>query len=137
MTRTGQKWFRGEPLVAAALLAGLLGLWASTPAAAEGDKPAPATPAAAQGDKPAPPTIFELTKPQVPSAIKGMSDAVREGILTPPPPPVQEWVLQPDGSMKNSRTGISIALRNVCAPGDMEHEAALAAFKRSQARKSH
>ena len=124
MTRTGREWFRGELLVAAALLAGLLGLWTSTPAAAEGDKPAP-------------PTIFELTKPQVPSAIKGMSDSVREGILTPPPPPVQEWVLQPDGSMKNTRTGISVALRNVCAPGDMEHEAALAAFKRSQARKSH
>jgi hypothetical protein len=66
-----------------------------------------------------------------------MSDSVREGILTPPPPPVQEWVLQPDGSMKNTRTGISVALRNVCAPGDMEHEAALAAFKRSHARKSH
>ena len=124
MTCTGREGFRSEPLVAAALLAGLLGLWASTPAAADGDKPAP-------------PTIFELTKPQVPSAIKGMSDAVREGILTPPPPPVQEWVLQPDGSMKNTRTGMSIALRNVCAPGDMEHEAALAAFKRSQARKSH
>lgn len=125
MARTGREWLRGERVVAAAFLAALLGLWAPTLAVAEGDKPAP------------PPTIFELTKPQVPSAIKGMSDSVREGILTPPPPPVQEWVLQPDGSMKNTRTGVSIALRNVCAPGDMEHEAALAAFKRSQARKNH
>src|SRR5215813_5267909 len=57
MIRTGREWFRGEPLVAAALLAGLLGLWASTPASAEDDKPAPPTPAAAEGDKPAPPTI--------------------------------------------------------------------------------
>src|SRR5215470_16984769 len=125
MRRMGQEWSRGERLVAAALLGALVGLWACGPAAADGDKPAP------------PPTIFELTKPQVPSAIKGMSDSVRESLLTPPPPPVQEWVLQPDGSMKNTRTGITIALRNVCAPGDMEHEAALAAFKRSQARKSH
>jgi hypothetical protein len=125
MARTGREWSRGEWVVAAAFLAGLLGLLAPTPAAAEGDKPSP------------PPTIFELTKPQVPSALKGMSDSVREGILMPPPPPVQEWVLQPDGSMKNTRTGMSIALRNVCAPGDMEHEAALAAFKRSQARKNH
>ncbi len=125
MTRTGREWLRSKRVVAAAFLGALLGLWAPMPAAAEGDKPAP------------PPTIFELTKPQVPSAIKGMSDSVREGILMPPPPPVQEWVLQPDGSMKNTRTGVSIALRNVCAPGDMEHEAALAAFKRSQARKNH
>ena len=125
MARTRRDRFRGEWVVAAVFLAGLLELWAPTPTAAEGDKPSP------------PPTIFELTKPQVPSALKGMSDSVREGILMPPPPPVQEWVLQPDGSMKNTRTGMSIALRNVCAPGDMEHEAALAAFKRSQARKNH
>jgi hypothetical protein len=125
MTHARREWSRSERMVAAAFVGALLGLWAPMPAAAEGDKPAP------------PPTIFELTKPQVPSAIKGMSDSVRESLLTPPPAPVQEWVLQPDGSMKNLRTGITIALRNVCAPGDMEHEAALAAFKRSQARKSH
>jgi len=124
MTRTGREWFCSERVVAAAFLGALVGIWVPMPAAAEGDKPA------------SPPTIFELTKPQVPSAIKGMSDSVRESLLTPPPPPVQEWVLQPDGSMKNTRTGVTIALRNVCAPGDMEHEAALAAFKRSQARKN-
>jgi hypothetical protein len=125
MARTGREWSRGERVVVAACLVALVELWTCAPAAAEGDKPAP------------PPTIFELTKPQVPSAIKGMSDSVRESLLTPPPPPVQEWVLQPDGSMKNTRTGVTIALRNVCAPGDMQHEAALAAFKRSQARKNH
>jgi hypothetical protein len=65
-----------------------------------------------------------------------MSDSVREGILMPAPPPVQEWVLQPDGSMKNTRTGISIALKNVCAPNDPDHEAALDAFRRGQARKT-
>ena len=124
MARTDRTSARAARVMLAACLVALAWLWLCGPAAAEGDKPAP------------PPTIFELTKPQVPSAIKGMSDSVRESLLTPPPPPVQEWVLQPDGSMKNTRTGVSIALRNVCAPGDMEHEAALAAFKRSQARKN-
>lgn len=38
--------------------------------------------------------------------------------------------------MKNTRTGISIALRNVCAPGDFDHEAALASYNRAQAGKS-
>src|SRR5215467_12180743 len=65
MTHTRREWSRSERMVAAAFVGALLGLWAPMPAAAEGDKPAP------------PPTIFELTKPQVPSAIKGMSDSVR------------------------------------------------------------
>jgi len=106
------------------LLVALAGLWTCGPTAADDEKPA------------SPPTIFELTKPQPPSALKGMADSVREGILMPAPTPVQEWVLQPDGSMKNTRTGISIALKNVCAPNDLDHEAALNAFKRAQARKT-
>src|SRR5262249_4446972 len=126
MTRTGREWLGSDWGMAAALAGAVLGLWGATPAAAPDDKPTSP-----------PPTIFQPTKPQGPSAPKGMADPGRQGSLTPPPPPVQEWVLQPDGSMKNTRTGITVALRNVCAPGDMEHEAALAAFKRSQARKSH
>ena len=119
--RDRPQWGR---VLVAGLLVTLAGLGMSGPAVADDEKPAP------------PPTIFELTKPQVPSALKGMSDSVREGILMPAPIPVQEWVLQPDGSMKNTRTGISIALKNVCAPGDLDHEAALDAFKRAQARKT-
>jgi len=125
MAHTGRTWFGDGRAAAAAFLGALVGLGTCIPAvAADGDKPSP------------PPTIFELTQPQVPSALKGMSDSVRESLITPPPPPIQEWVLQPDGSMKNTRTGVSIALRNVCAPGDLDHEAALDAFKRAQARKN-
>src|SRR5262249_48853815 len=125
MTHTRREWSRSERMVAAAFVGALLGLWAPMPAAAEGDKPAP------------PPSIFELKKPQVRTGTRHMPDSHGKHPMPPPPPPVQERAHQPDGSMKNLRTGITIALRNVCAPGDMEHEAALAAFKRSQARKSH
>jgi hypothetical protein len=124
MTRTVPEWSQGGRVWVAAVLVTLAGLWTCAPAAADDEKPAP------------PPTIFELTKPQVPSAIKGMSDSVRESLLMPAPPAVQEWVLQPDGSMKNTRTGISMAIKNVCAPGDLDHEAALDAFQRAQARKT-
>ena len=124
MTHTVRDRPQWERILVVGLLVALAGLWMSGPTAADDEKPA------------SPPTIFELTKPQVPSALKGMSDSVREGILMPAPPPVQEWVLQPDGSMKNTRTGISIALKNVCAPNDPDHEAALDAFRRGQARKT-
>jgi len=122
MAHTVRNWSQHCPVATGVFVMALAGLWTCAPAAADSEKPAP--------------SIFELTKPQVPTANKGMSDAVRESILMPPPPAVQEWVLQPDGSMKNTRTGISIALKNVCAPGDLQHEAALDAFKRSQARKN-
>ena len=121
MTFMVRDWSQHWRVATAGLLMVAAGLcWTSAPAAADSEKPAP--------------SIFELTKPQVPNANKGMSDSVRESILMPPAPAVQEWVLQPDGSMKNTRTGISIALKNVCAPGDLEHEAALDAFRRAQAR---
>ena len=123
MAHTVRDWSQRGRTAAAGLLMLAAGvLVASAPAVADSEKPAPA------------PSIFELTKPQVPNANKGMSDSVRESILMPSVPPVQEWVLQPDGSMKNTRTGITMALKNVCAPGDLEHEAALDAFRRAQAR---
>jgi len=37
--------------------------------------------------------------------------------------------------MRNTRTGVGMVVRNVCAPGDMEHESALAAYKQAQAGK--
>ncbi|HTY78329.1 MAG TPA: hypothetical protein VMI34_10975 [Candidatus Bathyarchaeia archaeon] len=122
MAHTVRGWPQRGRTAAAGLLMVAAGLLVtSAPAMADSEKPAAA------------PSIFELTKPQVPNANKGMSDAVRESILMPSVPPVQEWVLQPDGSMKNTRTGITMALKNVCAPGDLEHEAALDAFRRAQA----
>jgi hypothetical protein len=124
MTHTVRDRAQWGRILVIGLLVALAGLWMAGPTAANDEKPAP------------PPTIFELTKPQVPSALKGMSDSVREGILMPAPAPVQEWVLQPDGSMKHTRTGVSIALKNVCAPGDLDHEAALDAFRQAQARKT-
>jgi hypothetical protein len=124
MTHTVRDRAQWGRILVVGLLVALAGLWMAWPTAANDEKPAP------------PPTIFELTKPQVPSALKGMSDSVREGILMPAPAPVQEWVLQPDGSMKHTRTGVSIALKNVCAPGDLDHEAALDAFRQAQARKT-
>jgi hypothetical protein len=124
MTHTVRDRAQWGRILVVGLLVALAGLWMAGPTAANDEKPAP------------PPTIFELTKPQVPSALKGMSDSVREGILMPAPAPVQEWVLQPDGSMKHTRTGVSIALKNVCAPGDLDHEAALDAFRQAQARKT-
>src|SRR4030095_8039625 len=124
MTHTVRDRAQWGRVLVVGLLVALAGLWMAGPTAANDEKPAP------------PPTIFELTKPQVPSALKGMSHSVREGILMPAPAPVQEWVLQPDGSMKHTRTGISIALKNVCAPGDLDHAAALDAVRQGAARKT-
>jgi len=115
----------GGRVLVGGLLAALVGLGLYGLARAE-DAEKPASPA----------PILEMTKQAAPSAEKAMTDAIREGALTPAPAAVQEWVLQPDGTMKNTRTGISIALRNVCAPGDLDHEAALAAYNRGQPRKS-
>jgi len=125
MTRSLRNWSRTGRAAATGLLAVLVGLALCGPASADAEKPSSQ-----------PPSIFELTKPQIPNANKGMADSVRESILMPPPPAIQEWVLQPDGSMKNTRTGISMSIKNVCAPGDLEHEAALDAFRRAQARKN-
>jgi hypothetical protein len=38
--------------------------------------------------------------------------------------------------MRNTRTGLTMAIRNICAPGDMDHEFALAAYRQAQAGKT-
>ena len=43
--------------------------------------------------------------------------------------PMDEWEPQPDGSMRNKKTGISVTVMNPCPPGDIEHEFALAAVQ--------
>jgi hypothetical protein len=64
-----------------------------------------------------------------------MTEAIRDSIQAPKPSAAEEWVLQPDGSMRNTRTGLAMVIRNICAPGDMEHESALAAYKQAQSGK--
>src|SRR6266436_5764553 len=79
--------------------------------------------------------ILNLSNRPTESSEKAMTEAIREGALALKPTPVEDWVLQPDGSMRNTRTGVGMVVRNVCAPGDMEHESALAAYKQAQAGK--
>jgi hypothetical protein len=49
--------------------------------------------------------------------------------------PVDDWERRPDGSMRDKKTGLSIAVRSPCPPGDIEHECALAAYNRSKSRR--
>ena|SRR5712692_5320238 len=113
-----------ERVLVGGLLAALTGLGTlSTARAEDAYQPSP------------PPLILTLPNRPIESSEKAMTEAIREGVQAPKPSPVVEWVLQPDGSMRNTRTGLGIVVRNVCAPGDMEHESALAAYKQAQAGK--
>ena len=82
-----------------------------------------------------PPVILTLPGRPIESADKALTEAIRDSIQAPKPSAVQEWVLQPDGSMRNTRTGLTMVIRNICAPGDMDHEFALAAYRQAQAGK--
>jgi len=79
-----------------------------------------------------PPVILTLPGRPIESSDKAMTEAIRDSIQAPKPSAAEEWVLQPDGSMRNTRTGLAMVIRNICAPGDMEHESALAAYKQAQ-----
>jgi hypothetical protein len=79
-----------------------------------------------------PPVILTLPDRPIESSNKAMTEAIRDSIQAPKPSAADEWVLQPDGSMRNTRTGLAMVIRNICAPGDMEHESALAAYKQAQ-----
>ena len=83
-----------------------------------------------------PPVILTLPGRPIESADKALSEAVKDSVKAPKPAATGEWVLQPDGSMRHTRTGISMVIRNVCAPGDLDHEAALLAYQQAQANKS-
>ena len=98
------------------LLAALAGLGACGPARAE------------NGDQSAlPPSLFEITKTPVPSAERAISDAVRERALAPPPAAGKECVRHSNGAGNKKRLSISTALKNLCASGQPDHEAAPAA----------
>jgi hypothetical protein len=114
-----------ERVLVGGFLAVLTGLGTSSAARAEDARqPSP------------PPVILTLPGRPIESSDKAMTEAIRDSIRSPKPSAVEEWVLQPDGSMRNTRTGLAMAIRNVCAPGDMEHESALAAYMQAQAGKS-
>jgi hypothetical protein len=95
------------------LLAALAGLGMCGPARAD------------EGDQPAlPPSLFEITRTPVPSADKAMNDAVREGALAPPPAGGKECVHHSGGAKNKKRLSISTALKNLCAAGQPDREAA-------------
>ena len=64
---------------------------------------------------------------------RAFSESVKRDALAPRPTALDDWEAQPDGSMRNKRSGVSIVVRNPCPPGDMEHELALAAYNRAMA----
>ena len=110
-----------ERALVGGLLAALTGLGTlSTARAEDAHQPLP------------PPVILTLPGRPIESSDKAMTEAIRDSIQAPKPSAAEEWVLQPDGSMRNTRTGLAMVIRNICAPGDMEHESALAAYKQAQ-----
>ncbi|HEY7205408.1 MAG TPA: hypothetical protein VIA61_13970 [Methylomirabilota bacterium] len=97
----------------------------------------PATVAGAgEGTPSAPaPIILNLMNRPIESRERAFTEDIKREALAPRPSPVDEWEPQPDGSMRNKKTGISVTVRNPCPPGDIEHEFALAAYNRSKSRR--
>jgi len=96
----------------------------------------PAVAAAGAGQVPAASSIIlELVNRPVESRERAFSEDIKRDALAPRPSAVDEWEPQPDGSMRNKKTGISITVRNPCPPGDIEHEFALAAYNRARSRR--
>jgi len=79
--------------------------------------------------------ILNLTNRPLESRERAFSEDIKRDALAPKPSAIDEWEPQPDGSMRNKKTGFSITVRNPCPPGDMEHEFALAAYNRSKSRR--
>ena len=86
---------------------------------------------------PTPSIILNLTNTNRPpeSRERAFTEEVKREALAPRPSAVDEWEPQPDGSMRNKKSGISIRVSNPCPPGDIEHEFALAAYNRSRSRR--
>jgi hypothetical protein len=96
----------------------------------------PAVAAAGAGQVPAASSIIlDLANRPPESRERAFSEDIKRDALAPRPSGVDEWEPQPDGSMRNKKTGISITVRNPCPPGDIEHEFALAAYNRSKSRR--
>lgn len=85
-----------------------------------------------------PSVIFNLiNRPSdaIESRDRAYNEAIKQDAMAPKPSPLDEWEPQPDGSMRNRKTGISVVVRNPCPAGDIEHEFALAAYNRSRSRR--
>ena len=96
----------------------------------------PAVAAAGAGQVPAASSIIlDLANRPPESRERAFSEDIKRDALAPRLSAVDEWEPQPDGSMRNRKTGISITVRNPCPPGDIEHEFALAAYNRSKSRR--
>jgi hypothetical protein len=81
------------------------------------------------------PLILNLMNRPVESREKAYTEDIKRDALAPRPSAIDEWEQQPDGSMKNKKTGIIVTVRNPCPVGDIEHEFALAAYNRSRPRR--
>jgi hypothetical protein len=81
------------------------------------------------------PLILNLMNRSMESRERAYTEEVKRDALAPRPSAVDEWEQQPDGSMRNKKTGISVTVRNPCPPCDIEHEFALAAYNRSRSRR--
>jgi hypothetical protein len=79
--------------------------------------------------------ILNLTNRPVESRERAFTEDIKRDALAPRPSALDEWELQPDGSMRNKKTGLTLVVRNPCPPGDIEHEFALAAYNRSKSRR--
>ncbi|MFI5375901.1 MAG: hypothetical protein ACHQ8D_14825 [Candidatus Rokuibacteriota bacterium] len=96
----------------------------------------PTVAAAGAGQVPAASSIIlDLANRPPESRERAFSEDIKRDALAPRPSGVDEWEPQPDGSMRNRKTGISVTVRNPCPPGDIEHEFALAAYNRSKSRR--
>ena len=79
--------------------------------------------------------ILNLTNRPIESRERAVTEDIKRDALAPRPSGMDDWEPQPDGSMRNKKTGISMKVMNPCPPGDMEHEFALAAYNRSKSRR--
>ncbi|HJR05109.1 MAG TPA: hypothetical protein VKA83_25930 [Methylomirabilota bacterium] len=81
------------------------------------------------------PLILNLTNRPVESRERAYTEDIKRDALAPRPSGIDEWEPQPDGSMRNKKTGISVRVINPCPAGDIDHEFALAAYNRSRSRR--
>ena len=81
------------------------------------------------------PIILNLMNRPIESRERAFSEEIKRDALAPRPSPLDDWEPQPDGSMRNKKTGISMRIMNPCPPGDMDHEYALAAYNRAKSRR--
>jgi len=111
-------WLGAVVIVVAGSLTGPVGLGAAEPE-----------------QKAAAPLILNLMNRPVESRERAYTEDIKRDALAPRPSAIDEWEPQPDGSMRNKKTGISVTVRNPCPAGDIEHEFALAAYNRSRPRR--